>query len=121
MSATPFAEAIEAVRRPLRFAAEGESAESQRLRNLEDSVARASLRVAALAIPPDARVIFEKIARRFASPLEGKARIAAVREALELIHPFLDPLVAHLPGRPSPGDPRRRGGRQTEGSSDPSA
>ncbi len=39
-------------------------------------------------------VIFEKIARRFESPLQGEARIAAVREALDLLHPFADPAWA---------------------------
>jgi len=94
VAATPFAEAIEAVRRPLVFAAEQDFARVDRLRNLESSVAGAARRAADLAIPSDARAIFEKIARRFASPLEGDARIAAVREALELLHPLLDPAWA---------------------------
>jgi ATP-dependent DNA helicase RecG len=94
VAATPFAAAIEAVRRPLAFAAEQEFARVDRVRNLESSVAGASRRAAALAIPPDARVIFEKVAQRFASPLQGEARIAAVREALELLDPFLDPAWA---------------------------
>jgi ATP-dependent DNA helicase RecG len=62
-----------------------------RIRNLESSVAGAARRTASLAIPPDARAILEKVARRFASPLQGEARIAAVREALDLLHPLSDP------------------------------
>mgnify|MGYP001819197442 CR=1 FL=1 len=91
MAATPFAAAIDAVQRPLRFAAEDGFARVERIRNLEGSVAGAARRAASLAIPPDARLILEKIARRFASPLEAEARISAVREALELLDPLGDP------------------------------
>ncbi len=90
MAATPFAAAIDAVRRPLCFAAEDGFARVERLRNLESSVAGAAERAASLAIPSDARLIFEKVARRFSSPLEGEARLAAVREALELLDPLAD-------------------------------
>jgi ATP-dependent DNA helicase RecG len=88
------AAAIDAVRRPLFFAAEDEFARVDRVRNLEDSVAGAASRAASLSIPPDARVIFEKVARRFASPVEGEARIAAVGEALDLLQPLGDPCWA---------------------------
>jgi len=91
VAATPFAEAIEAVRRPLCFAAEDDFARVDRIRNLETSVAGAASRAAALAIPPDARAVFDEVARRFASPLEAEERIAAVREALDLLRPFSDP------------------------------
>jgi ATP-dependent DNA helicase RecG len=85
------AAAIDAVRRPLCFAAEDEFARVERIRNLEDSVAGAASRAASLSIPPDARLIFEKVARCFASPVEGEARIAAVRESLDLLQPLRDP------------------------------
>jgi ATP-dependent DNA helicase RecG len=91
VGATPSAEAIDAVQRPLRFAAEDDFARADRVRNLEESVAGAARRAAALAIPPDAREILERVARRFASPVEGEARVAAVREALELLAPLAEP------------------------------
>ena len=90
MGATPFSAAVDAIRRPLWFAAADEFARVDRVRDLERGVAGAARRAASLAIPPDARVILEKVAQRFASPLEGEARIAAVREALELLHPLMD-------------------------------
>ncbi len=94
MGATPSSEAIDAIRRPLCFAAEDDFARVDRVRNLEESVAGAARRAASLAIPPDARLILEKVARRFATSLEGEARIAAIREAQGLLEPLRDPLWA---------------------------
>jgi ATP-dependent DNA helicase RecG len=94
VAATPFATAIDAIRRPLSFAAQDGFARADRLRNLETSVAGAARRAASLAIPPDARLILEKIAQRFESPLEGEARIAAVGEALDLLRPLGEPAWA---------------------------
>jgi ATP-dependent DNA helicase RecG len=94
VGATPFGAAIDAVLKPLRFAAADGFARVERVRDLERSVATASRRAASLAIPPDARGVLEKVARRFASPLEGDARVAAVAEALELLRPFADPAWA---------------------------
>jgi ATP-dependent DNA helicase RecG len=83
MGASPFATALAAVLAPLRFAARDGFAGLARVRDLEPSVARAAERAAALSIPRDARQRLERVAARFAAPLEGDARRRAVAGALE--------------------------------------
>ena len=92
--ASPFAAALEAVRRPLEFAARDGFAHLGRVRELEASVHAAASRAAALAIPGDAARALAGVAARFAASLAGEARSAAVREALASLAPFADPAWA---------------------------
>jgi ATP-dependent DNA helicase RecG len=107
LNATPFQEALAALRKPLAFAASDEFAHLERVRDLEKSVAAAAGRAAALCVPPDAARTLTRIEEAFAKPLEAKAKRAAVERALALLapleaHDFADAAIARpvasLPG-----------------------
>ncbi len=91
MAGSPFADALDAVRRPLEFAAADSFARLPRLRGLGASVHAAADQASTLAIPPDARRRFRQVADLFTAPLEGVALAAAVRAALEAIEPISAP------------------------------
>ncbi|HVH07123.1 MAG TPA: ATP-dependent DNA helicase RecG [Myxococcota bacterium] len=55
IAASPFAEALEAALRPLRFAAAGDPARAKRVRDLDETVRAALLRASELAIPGETR------------------------------------------------------------------
>ena len=88
MVQSPFETAIEVIRKPLVFAAKGDFAGLERLRNLEASVLRATQRALALAIPRDAREELRALERSFAAPLDlvdestGEARRRRIARAL---------------------------------------
>jgi ATP-dependent DNA helicase RecG len=94
LNATPFQEALAALRKPLAFAASDDFAHLGRLRDLEKSVAAAAGRAAALCIPPDAARTLTRIEEAFAKPLEAKAKRAAVERALALLAPLEAPAFA---------------------------
>jgi ATP-dependent DNA helicase RecG len=91
LGASPFAQAIEAVARPLAFAERDADGAGGRLRDLEATVRGAAARARALAIPNDARGILEQVERAFAQPLSGGARAQAVESALGWLEPLRDP------------------------------
>ena len=88
---TPFAAALEAVTRPLDFASGAEFARIDRVRDLEQTVASAARRGAALAIPGDAAKRLAGVAALFETALEGPARVDAVERALALLAPLREP------------------------------
>jgi len=94
LGASPFQSVIEAVIKPLEFAARDDFAAADRVRDLEATVAAAAERGRSLAIPRDARDVLAKLARSFAKPLEGEARSEAIRAALTRILPLADPAWA---------------------------
>jgi ATP-dependent DNA helicase RecG len=91
VAVTPFEAAIEALAKPLDFAAADAFAHAERVRNLEATVAAAAQRAAALAVPLDARQRLEELAALFRDPSEGEARRAAVARARALLAPLRDP------------------------------
>jgi len=89
--ASPFAAALEALQRPLAFAARDDFARLARVKDLEASVRTAAARGAGLAIPGDAARALEDLAARFAAPLAEAEREPAVRAALAALAPYQDP------------------------------
>ncbi len=87
-------QALEAIRKPLRFAAADGFARADRVKGLEASLRGAVERAQTLAIPPDLRLTLTGIADLFAEPLEGDARRAAVERALERLEPLAEPAFA---------------------------
>jgi ATP-dependent DNA helicase RecG len=94
LAASPFHSAIQAVLRPLEFAARAGAAQAERVLDLEDTVAKAARSAAMLAIPKEAREVLGVVAERFAAPLEGEARTDAVSRSLEEMRPLSDPAWA---------------------------
>ncbi|MCZ6783669.1 MAG: ATP-dependent DNA helicase RecG [Proteobacteria bacterium] len=90
MPASLFQAALEAVARPLDFAAD-ENPGSGHLRDFEDTVRGAAERAGGLAIPRDVRAALRRVAETFARPREGADRAAAVRRALAALARFRDP------------------------------
>ncbi len=90
---SPFAEATLALLRPLAFAGR-DAAAADRVRDLEATVSRAAGRVAALAIPPEARRTLARVQAEFAHPLGAEARDAAVKRALATLERLTDPTWA---------------------------
>lgn len=91
MQANPFQRALEAVVKPLRFAAANDFANLERVRDLEASVSRGARRAAELAIPKDARRALTAVADAFAESLDATQRRKAIAAALDRIEPFADP------------------------------
>ena len=89
--ATPFQEALEAVAKPLGFAARDGFAYIHRLPELEKNVADAAARVRALFVPLDVKQRFARIEAAFAKPLPGAEKRAAVERALAELAPLRDP------------------------------
>jgi ATP-dependent DNA helicase RecG len=91
VSSTPFQEALEAIAKPLEFAAAEGFARLERVRDLEKSVAAAAARARALAVPPDVARTLARVEEAFAKPLEPGARRGAVERALAWLAPLRDP------------------------------
>jgi len=91
MATSPAAQALEAVVRPLAFAAEEGDEGAERLRDLERHVREACARARALAVPPDLVSALEQVERQFAEPLEAAERRRAAARALELLAPSRRP------------------------------
>jgi len=88
VSASPFAAAVEAVSKPLAFAAQDDFAHADRVRGLETAVQRAAERALALQIPPDARRALEAVREQFAEPLSREGLRVEVRKALSALAPL---------------------------------
>ncbi len=88
---SPAARALEAVVRPLEFAAGEDASGAGRLRDLERSVREGCERARRLAIPRDLRRTLERIEADFEQPLDGEARTRAVARALEALAPCRSP------------------------------
>jgi len=86
---SPFQLAVAAVLRPLEFAAQDDFARLGRIRDLESSIADAAQRVCALAIPPDAKNVFARVANSFSSRSEEDLA-ERVRDALERVRPLAE-------------------------------
>ncbi len=89
MPGSPFQAALEAVLRPLEFAAGGEFAHLDRVRDLEGTVAAAAQAACALAIPRDARDALRRVAESFATPLAPEERRRRVEAALRRLRPLV--------------------------------
>ena len=91
MEASPAQAAIEAVLRPLAFAARDDFAHADRVRGLEASVGRAAARAAAGAVPPALRAVLCEVRDAFGGELDAPRRRAAVERALARLAPFAEP------------------------------
>ena len=91
MGASPFQAAMERVAKPLVFAARDDFAHLDRLRDVEQTVARAAASALRLSIPRDARAALKRVEQTFAAALEGPARVTALRRAQQLVAAFADP------------------------------
>ncbi len=89
--ASPFQSAIEAVLKPLEFAARDDFAQLSRIRDLERSVSDAARRACALAIPRDARDRLRRLQRAFEAPLDPKRCAREIERALLALRPLADP------------------------------
>ena len=90
MAVSPFQSAIEAVLKPLEFAARDDFSHIERVRNLAAGVVAAGERATALAIPRDVRERIREVTDEFAKAPEGASREAAIRNALETLRPLAD-------------------------------
>ena len=91
MTATSFQEALEAVGRPLDFAARDGFAHLERVRELEKTVAGAAERARGLHVPPDVARVFARIEEAFAKPLAAAEKRRAVERALAALGPLREP------------------------------
>ena len=90
MGESSFQSAIEAVLRPLEFAAQDGFSRLDRVRDLERSVLVAAERAAALAIPREAARELTRIAKSFSAGTEDDL-VARVRGAIEALRPLAEP------------------------------
>lgn len=86
-----WAAAIEAIRKPLEFAAAGDFSRADRVKDLERTVAGAIERACQLSIPPDIKRSLAQVADLFAEPVAGDERKRAVERARILLAPLVDP------------------------------
>jgi len=102
MAQSPFQASLEALLRPLEFAARDDYAGLERVRDLGSSVASRAGEVAALSVPRDVRPRFDALARRFEDEFRERAK-DAVSRALEALRPMAAPdwCDAALARRPS--------------------
>jgi len=112
VAASPFAQALDALLAPLRFAAREDFARADRVRDLEATLRRAAAHARSLAVPRDARQVLARVEALFAAPLAGAARERALRDALARVEALADPAWAQQallrPPRALPGiGPRR--------------
>jgi ATP-dependent DNA helicase RecG len=91
MEPSPFQAALEAVLRPLGFAAREGFAHLDRVQDLEATVARAAAAARELAIPRAARDALRRVEEAFAAPLEPGELRRRVEAALRRLAPFAEP------------------------------
>jgi len=93
MVVPPLQGRLEAVSKPLAFAARDDFAHLERIRDLEPSVARACRRLLESGLPGSLRAALEKIADSLEreQPESGAERIERLRQACELLEPFQAP------------------------------
>jgi ATP-dependent DNA helicase RecG len=117
---SPGQAAIEAVIRPLEFAARDGFAKLDRVRDLEATVAAAARRALGLALPREVAGALREVRDAFKSPLAEDARRPAIERALRSLRPFAAAEFAEnaLTASPSvlPGlGPRRAEGLERRG------
>ncbi|MBW2420679.1 MAG: ATP-dependent DNA helicase RecG [Deltaproteobacteria bacterium] len=101
MAVSPFRGALQALTAPLDFASRDDFAHAGRLPELEQSVSRACSLAKALAIPADLKRELSRIEADFGRPLDGEARVAAIRRALSRVEPWRGPgLCERMLARP---------------------
>ena len=88
---TPFGAALEAVLRPLRFAAAEDFRHLERVRDLAPTVGAAAERALELAIPRDARRALEAVRELFEGSPEPEGLRRRVERALARLVPLADP------------------------------
>lgn len=89
MEAFPFENALEALQRPLEFAAADDFARIGRVANLEKTVQQAAGRLAALAVPGDVRKAAKRIEGLFAdAAMDDAGRRRAVQAAQKALAPL---------------------------------
>jgi ATP-dependent DNA helicase RecG len=82
---------VEAVARPLEFAARDDFEHLDRVRDLESTVAGAARRALELAIPRDLAQVLREARDAFAKPLAEAARRPTIERVLQRLAPFRDP------------------------------
>ncbi len=87
---SPFQTAIEAVLKPLEFAARDDFAHIDRVADLEATVVDAARRALLLAIPPDGRAALSKAIASLEPPRVGAERKAVIRRLLVTLYPLAD-------------------------------
>jgi len=80
--------AVEAVVRPLEFAARDDFAHCERIRDLESGVVAAIERALERALPRELRKLLRKLQGNFKKELEGKKRRDAIERALSQLAPY---------------------------------
>jgi len=88
VSTSPFAAAVEAVYKPIAFAAQDDFAHADRVHGLEAAVRRAAERALALQIPRDARRALEAVRELFSEALSREALRIEAPKALGLLAPL---------------------------------
>ena len=88
MAASPGLEALEAVLRPLEFAARDDYAHADRVQNLERSVHAAAEAALGLALPRELKKVLVGVRDAFAKPLDVAKRRAAIERARARLLPF---------------------------------
>jgi ATP-dependent DNA helicase RecG len=112
MGVSPFQGALQSLLRPLEFAASGDFAHLERVRNLSEAVAEAARRAADLAVPRDVREIVLRQARRFEAPLDPARARSEIAAALAALRPlasaaFAQAALARAPAALPGVGPRR--------------
>jgi len=114
VAGSPFQVAIEALLRPLEFAARDDFAQLGRVRNLPESVREGARRAADLSVPADARERLEGLAARFDKPLSKDELAHVVAGALEMLRPLARPDWGEAALARSPEVLRGVGGRRVK-------
>jgi ATP-dependent DNA helicase RecG len=83
--------ALDALRRPLDFAARDDFAHQARVRNLQESVRSACQSLRNFSIPSDFQSYFKDLEEQFSKPLEAAEQRACIREGLEALRAFEQP------------------------------
>ncbi|HVH16750.1 MAG TPA: ATP-dependent DNA helicase RecG [Myxococcota bacterium] len=94
--------ALEAVLRPLEFAARDDFAHAERVQNLERSVHAAAEVALAAALPREVRTVLASVRDAFEKPLDAAGRRRAVERALRRLAPFATPAYAEAALAASP-------------------
>jgi len=87
---SPFKAAIDALLAPLEFAARGDFAHVDRVRDLAATVGAACARANELAIPKDARDLIAHVGKQFAGVVDAEVIPAKVETALEKLRPLAE-------------------------------
>jgi ATP-dependent DNA helicase RecG len=88
---SPFQTAIEAVLKPLEFAARNDFTHIDRVRDLEATVAATTSQALELAIPTDAEKLLTRVAKQLSGGQDEGRRRATIRRALDDLRLLADP------------------------------